>query len=152
MLINMKELSSQAGSTFSKFVLPIGFFIVLPFWIYLVFVSRSVPWFVVAFWACALVFLLWMAIPIKRVWLNGDVFMISDFRRTIEVSASRLVRIKEERWNRTPNISLFFDPPTEFGRKVTIIVPWDHKRRQFDEVALLCRGFLTRELKRSGGK
>jgi len=61
------------------------------------------------------------------------------------VPTAHLVEIHEDRWNRTPSITLYFDPPTSLGRKIRIIPPVDFfSREQFDRVAKLVHGCIER--------
>jgi hypothetical protein len=80
---------------------------------------------------------LWWALPIKKVSLIGDHLRISNYRREIEVPVSQIRKIKRSRWNRTPNVTLFFDPPTPFGRKVRIVVLLDMAGEEVDRVIAL---------------
>ncbi len=133
----MESLSSSI-TPFTKFVLPGGFLATLPVWILK---THDPPfgYWPALFWAAACAFLVWWTAAIKKVSLRGDEFVVSNYRREIGVPVSSLVRVSADPWNRTPNIALFFDPPTSFGRKVRIIVPWDFERREFDRIAKILR-------------
>lgn len=128
------ELSS-GPSFFSKFVLPSGFLAALPAWCYWVLVEQKYPYEILILWSLVSLVLLWWSRTIKRVWLTDGQIEIDDYRRKITVPVSSLVRIAVNRWNQTPNILLCFDPPTEFGRKVRIIVKWDSQRMELDKIA-----------------
>ena len=129
----MRTLSS--GSTvFTKFVLPGGFIAVWPVWLLQVNDPRF-GYLPCVLWALVSVFLVWWTAPIKKVALSGDRFVISNFRREISVPTTQLRRVYEDRWNRTPNVVLHFDPPTEFGPKVRIVVSWDFGKKELNRVA-----------------
>lgn len=129
----MQPLSSSI-TPFTKFVLPGGFLAVLPVWIFLT-QDPNFGYLPATFWTAICVFLVWWTLPIKKVSLRGDDFVVSNYRKEVSVPTSSLVRLSEDRWNRTPNIALFFDPPTSFGRKIRIVVPWDFRGRKFDQIA-----------------
>jgi hypothetical protein len=82
--------------------------------------------------------------------LHDGEFIISNYRKKTAVPTSALVSICEDRWNRTPSIALFFDPPTAFGRKIRIIPPWDFRGQKFNLVAQVLREILELNRHRSG--
>jgi hypothetical protein len=130
----MKRLSSQMTPV-SKFVLPGIFILTAPIWYVLAF-KEKFGFIPAVMWTGFCVYLFWWSASIKGVELKGEVFTISNYRRSILVPTSHLVRITEDRFNRTPSICLYFDPPCEFGRKIRIIPPLDFmSRRSFDAVA-----------------
>jgi hypothetical protein len=90
---------------------------------------------VAAMLGAGLAWLLWWAQSIRFVSTDGEQFLISDLRRRILVPVSQLQYWTENRMNRTPSICLYFDPPTEFGRKIRLIPPTDFlSRKRFDAV------------------
>jgi hypothetical protein len=115
----MEKLSSSM-TPFTKFVLPGGFLAAWPTWLYHIQDSRLgyVP---AICWTVACAILLWWTAPIKKVELEEDHFLISNYLREIRVPVKWLSKIEEDQGNRTPNITLFFDPATAFGRKVRIV-------------------------------
>lgn len=141
------QLLSSSITPFTKFILPGLFIAGCPAWI-AVAAHQQQMMVVAIIWHCGCAFLLWWTFPIKKVTLVDDHFVISNYRREIRVPTSQLVRVHEERWNRTPSITLFFDPPTSFGKKIRIIPSIElFSRREYDRVAELLRGMLG---KRSG--
>jgi len=139
----MIELTEKSAAFVMKFVVPAAFVITLPLWCYLVWVEMAFSWHVVAVWTAISLFLLWWTAPIKRVWLDDREFVISNFRKTVRVPLARLSRVGGERWNRTPNVTLIFEPETELGRKIRIIVPWDSRRVNYDRVHAKCSEVLA---------
>jgi hypothetical protein len=137
----MQRLSSSF-TPFTKFLLPGGFLAAWPAWLFQIQDPRFgyLPAF---FWTVACAFLLWWTLPIKKVSLCDGQFLISNYRREIRVPAAQLVKIREDRWNRTPNIALFFDPPTAFGRKIRIVPPYMvWSSREYNRVVQLLRGII----------
>ncbi len=138
---NTQPLSSRM-TPFSKFVLPGIFLAALPVWLFQI-QDPKFGYVPAVFWTAACVFLLWWTMPIKQVSLRGDKFIVSNYLKEVSVPVSSLVRIREDRWNRTPNIALFFDPPTPFGRKIRIVVPWNFiGSREFDRIAKILHGII----------
>jgi hypothetical protein len=88
-------------------------------------------------------FLLWWTAFVKKVDLNGDHFVISNFLNQVSVPTAHLQKIAEHRGNRTRNITLFFEPATPFGRKIRIVTPFGITPRNHDEVASLLRNILN---------
>src|SRR5882757_2211984 len=140
----MKTLSSTA-TPFTKFVLPGFFWLTLPVWIYLPHRIPSMGFFAPIFWGGACALLTWWAAPIKKVSLDEHYFAIGNYRREILVPISSFLKIREDRFNKTPNISLFFDPPTEFGRKIRLIPLHEiWSRREFDRISALLRNLVEK--------
>lgn len=128
---------------------PIVFFLFsIPMWIAVTQGSKSalipaIVWFVVSG------VILWWSWPIKKVALSGDRFLISNYWREIEVPVECLAAVEEHQFNRNPNICLFFDPPTAFGRKVRIIVPWSVSGDEVSRIAAVLRPFVQKESNQS---
>jgi hypothetical protein len=129
------KVLSSSFTPITKFGAPGIFFALLPVWL-LRMSERQFAWVPATLWICACIFIVWWTLPIKKVSLVGDRLLISNYWREIEVPVSQVSRICEDRWNRTPNISLFFDPPTHFGSKVRIVVG-GFDREEFDRVLAL---------------
>src|SRR6188768_101099 len=144
----MQSLSSSI-TPFTKFVLPGGFLAALPAWIFQIQDPRF-GYFPALCWAAACAILVWWTMPIKKVSLRGDEFIISNYRKEVVVPVSSLVKMSEDQGNRTPNIALFFEPPTSFGRKVRIVVPWDFGRHEFDRIAKTLRQIIEKNAQPSG--
>ena len=134
----MQSISSSI-TPFTKFILPGGFIAAWPAWLYQI-QDPKFGYMPAVVWSAACVFLVWWTLPIKKVSVSADQFLISNYLREIRVPVTQLVKIGEDRGNRTPNIALFFDPPTAFGRKIRIVPPFS--RKEFDRIAQLLRGII----------
>jgi hypothetical protein len=110
---------------------------VIPIWV-LGAPAHAFGWVPAVFWIVACSFIVWWTLPIKKVSLVGDSLLISNYWRDIEVPVPQISRIHEDRWNRTSNISLFFDPPTSLGSKVRIVIS-GFGEDEFDRVVGLLR-------------
>jgi len=76
------------------------------------------------------------------VTVEGDYFIISNYINSYRAPIVYLVSMTENYNNRTPTITLYFEPPTPFGKRVRIIPPqgpFMFKREGFDEVAAFLR-------------
>lgn len=67
--------------------------------------------------------------------LDSERFLISNLRREISVPTTHLVKVSEVWWFRTPNMVLYFDPPTPLGRKVRVIVGWNFGKNSLGRLA-----------------
>jgi hypothetical protein len=122
---NPVRILSSALTPVSKFVAP-GLFVVLPLSSVLSTPTQSFAWiFAIVWFGIGAVVLWWWALPIKKVSLMGNHLRISNYWREIDVPVSQIAKIRGSRWNRAPNVTLSFDPPTPFGRKIRIVVPLD---------------------------
>jgi len=93
-------------------------------------------------WSIACIVLLIWSWPIKLVTVEGDYFIISNYITCHRAPIAHLVSIAENYNNRTPTITLYFEPPTPFGKRVRIIPPqgfFMFNREGFDEVAAFLR-------------
>jgi hypothetical protein len=127
----------------TKFVLPGGFLATLPIWLSAASDQRF-GWIPAFAWAGTCVGLVWWTLPIKKVVLVGETFHISNYFREIEVPTDQLKRIAENPANRTPNITLFFEPSTAFGRKVRIVPPIELSSDEgFERVARVLRDIVS---------
>jgi len=82
----------------------------------------------------------------KHVAIEGDYFRISNYFVSYRVPVAHLASITEIRDNRTPAITLYFEPPTPFGRRVRIIPPtglFVFDRESFEEVAAFLRSVVN---------
>ena len=129
----MQRLSSHS-SFLNKYLMPMLLLSAGALWIHLG------PWdntkcIPLGMLALAFAWLVWWGRLIRFVSTDGDQFLISDLRRRVLVPVSQLHHWTEDRTNRTPSICLYFDPPTEFGRKIRLITPTDFlSRKRFDAV------------------
>lgn len=139
------KISSEM-TVFSKLILPGLFLGAWPMWLYLAISRGGSAWWPLAMWTAACTWLVLWSRPIKRVSVEGDCFVVSNFISSCAVPVAHLRHIDEDRHNRTPTITLHFDPPTRFGTRVRIVPPldfWGHAR--FDEVSAYLRALCHHE-------
>src|SRR5262249_18246552 len=73
--------------------------------------------------------------PIKFVDVEGDYFTISNYFTSHHIPIAHLTNVKANYYSRTPTITLYFDPPTPFGKRVRIIPPgWLFSRAVFYDI------------------
>jgi hypothetical protein len=145
---------SSSSTLFHKWILPASSLLGWPLWIWCALRGPSGEWIGAILWSvsCAL-WLIW-SWPIKRVTVEGDHFLISNYFISRRVPVAHLAGITEIHDNRTPAINLYFDPPTPFGRRVRIVPPggiFVHNKEGFDEAVTFLRGLLN-EHERLGAK
>jgi hypothetical protein len=129
----MRRLSS--GSTlFSKFVVPGIFIALIPVWIIIVHRGPYGSGLLII-WLLACAIHVYWGIGVKEVRLDSERFLISNLRREISVPTTHLVKVSEVWWFRTPNMVLYFDPPTPLGRKVRVIVGWNFGKNSLGRLA-----------------
>jgi hypothetical protein len=126
-----------------KWILPACFLLGWPLWVWSALRGPSAQWIGVILWSVVCVFWLIWSWPIKLVTVEGDYFLISNYFTSHRAPVAHLASITENRDNRTPAITLYFEPPTPFGRRVRIIPPAQRlfifDRESFDEVASFLR-------------
>ena len=116
------KFSSRDRTAFVKFLSPAA--ILIPTIIgFTLLASTKEPGFLIfaVAWLAGLIAVISWVRPIKLVTLEGDHFLISDFRTTISVPTSHLCRVEADRHNRTPTILLHFSPTTTFGSGVRMV-------------------------------
>jgi hypothetical protein len=115
-------------------------------WIWSALRGPSGQWIGVILWSVVCVIWLIWSWPIERVTAEGDYFLISNYFTSRRVPVAHLASIIEIRDTRTPAITLYFEPPTPFGRRVRIIPPtglFVFDRESFDEVAAFLRSVIN---------
>ena len=140
----MNHKLSSPLTWLNKIVLPAAFLLAWPVLLSLGLARGGYQWIPVLAWTIGCAALLVWTWPIKTVEWTGDAFVISNYITTHRVPASHLRRFTENRMNRTPTITLYFEPPTPFGRRVRIIPipPFSFSMARFDEVAKLLNSVL----------
>jgi hypothetical protein len=128
-----------------KWILPACFLLGWPLWVWSALRGPSGEWIGAIFWSFWCVYWLVWSWPIKLVTIEGDYFVISNYFTSHRVPVANLASINEIR-HRTPAITLYFEPPTPFGRRVRIIPPcgffiinWEG----FDEVVTFLRSVVN---------
>jgi len=149
--------SPQLSSSFTlahKWILPAGFLLGWPLWIWSALRGPSGQWIGVILWSVVCVIWLIWSWPIERVAVEGDYFLISNYFTSCRVPVANLASIVEIRDDRTSAITLYFEPPTPFGRRVRIIPPcgvFVYNWEDFDEAVTFLRDLLN-DHERPGAK
>jgi hypothetical protein len=81
--------------------------------------------------AISLVPIMW-ARSLKFVEIKGDHLAVSNFTKTVLVPARDLYFMEVVREMKPPSITLYFNPPTPFGKCIAILPPSDWKKANFD--------------------
>ena len=84
--------------------------------------------------------------PIKLVTVEGDYFVISNYFTSHHEPIAHLARITESYSVRPPTITLHFEPPSPFGKRVRIIPAeglFIFDRKSFDDVAAFLRSVVS---------
>ena len=137
------KLSSDR-TIFAKWIFPGAFLAGWPGWLFNAVSHGGAEWIPAVMWTIFSVWLVIWSRPIKFVTLRGDSFVISNYFSTHSVLTSSLIRIKEDRHNRTPTIMLYFEPPTAFGPRVRILPPVGFlSRAAFDDVSCYLHSLLN---------
>ena len=68
--------------------------------------------------------LYWCGIRLKKVTLDGDVLLISNFRKEIAISLIDLERVSDSILMNPELVWLRFRRPTEFGTKIVFMPTW----------------------------
>ncbi|HKQ89931.1 MAG TPA: hypothetical protein VJZ77_04550 [Blastocatellia bacterium] len=81
------------------------------------------------------------------VTIEGDYFVVSNYFTKRRVPVAHLDSVTENFSLRPPSLSLYFEPPTTFGKHVRIIPPaqglFIFDRKSFDEVAAFLRSVVN---------
>jgi hypothetical protein len=67
------------------------------------------------------VFLLWYCARLRKVTLDGEDLIISDYRREVRVPLTRVSSVKRRIWISPPEIIVTFDSDTGLGEKVVFM-------------------------------
>jgi hypothetical protein len=126
-----------------KWILPACFLLGWPLWVWSALRGPSGEWIGAIFWSVVCAFWLIWSRPIERVTVEGDYFLISNYFTSRRVPVTHLASITESYGFHPPTITLHFEPPTPFGKRVRIIPPvqglFIFDRKSFDEVAAFLR-------------
>ena len=141
--------SPQLSSSWTfpnKWALPAFFLLGWPLLVQSALRGTSEMWIGAMTWGAACVVFLFWSWPIKLVTVEGDHFIISNYVTSHRAPIAHLVSIAENYNNRTPTITLYFEPPTPFGKRVRIIPPqglFMFNREGYDEVAAFLRSLIN---------
>ncbi len=120
---------------FHKFALPAPFIFISSIVVSSAVAEGGLAWIFALFWTAACLALLVWTSPMKFVEIKGDQLSVSNSIKTHLVPARDLYFIDVDRDVKTPSITLYFNPPTPFGKSIRILPPKDRKRVSFDRAA-----------------
>ncbi len=118
----MRTTISSSRTFAHKFILPIfwnglGVFVVLM----LLAGYGGATWAFLFVWGIGAVFQLWIYLPLKKVQIDGDYVIISNYVKSVRIHASDIHRITEHSLLSDHPIWLHLKKPTEFGDRITFI-------------------------------
>jgi len=87
--------------------------------------------FFAAVWVVGTISIILIVRPLKRVRLDDEALLISNYRREIRVPLSQIAEIKQNVWLNTRPVTIIFRGETEFGRRVQFIPPSKMGRWKF---------------------
>lgn len=94
-------------------------------------------------WTVSLPFIMWWLWSFKEARIDGDRFIIGNHRRAIAIPFLHLKDFSESRSNRSSHITLVFDPPTTYGRKIRFWPPLsDRFNGEPDRISNLLRDII----------
>jgi hypothetical protein len=132
-----------------KWLFPALFLPCWPVWIWSAIRGPLVAWMGAILWGAACALLLIWTWPIKRVTIEGGFFTISNYITSYRVPVVHLSSITEHHSVQPPAITLYFEPPTPFGRRVRIIPPvGSFNNEGYDKVMTFLRGLLSDQERR----
>lgn len=121
---------SSSITFFYKFISPflslIGFVIMLRF-VYGPVLRQFPPFAIlVVFFAFAGALAMngWLAYKIKKVFVEGDHLIVSDYQREVAIRLDEIYDVNEMRWMQPYWITITFRRPTEFGDSILFIPPF----------------------------
>lgn len=118
-----------------KFLLPAPFILMSTAILFLALCDGGLGWIPALFLAAVTLGLVVWTWPLKFVEIQGDQLSVSNSIKTHLIPALDLYFMEVDRDTKTPSITLFFNPPTPFGKSIRILPPQDRKRVSFDRAA-----------------
>jgi hypothetical protein len=123
-------LSSRATALY-KFVLPalLGVWFAGTVWAVGFAVEPGVPgigafrWFLAGIGAFVVGLLLWLHAGLKKVTLEGDSLVVSNFRDSVRVPLHDVARVTPSRFTNPESIQLDLVVPCSFGQRITFLPP-----------------------------
>jgi hypothetical protein len=132
----MARLLSSRWTFVVKYVYPpvwIGGFGVLTLLLFIApeyFLSRSgdpppvwVDNLFVVVWIVVSILIVATTIPLKRVFLDGNRLVVSNFRRDARIPLSDIATVTQNRWLKTRPVTVAFRNRTPFGRRIQFMPP-----------------------------
>ncbi len=131
---NPPVLSSEI-TFFYKFLLPAPFILMFPVWLFLALSGKGTAWIPALLWGGVSLGLIAWARPLKFAEIKGDHLSVSNSVATHLIPARDLYFMEVDRDTRTPSITLYFNPPTPFGKSIRILPPNGRNCTAFDRAA-----------------
>lgn len=72
-------------------------------------------------WIIGSLFILWLAVPLKEVSVEGDELLVSGLRRKVNLPISEVKDVSENAWISGRPITVHFKNKTAFGKSVMFI-------------------------------
>lgn len=76
---------------------------------------------ILVMWCAGLTFFLWVNPSLKRVRMDGQHLVVSDYFREIRIPFSAITDVRQSRWLTRPPVTIYFRHQTEFGDRVTFL-------------------------------
>ena len=140
--------SPQLSSSFTlahKWITPACFLLGWPLWVWSALRGPLGEWIGAIFWSFWLAYWLIWSWSIERVTVEGEYFVISNYFTSRRLPVTHLASVTES-YGVCSTITLHFEPPTPFGKRVRIIPPqglFIYDRKSFDEVAAFLRSVVN---------
>lgn len=124
-----KNLSSSI-TFFHKFISPFVSLVAIVFMVRVVNggLVRQLPTFamfvILAAFAGGMAMTIWLAYMIKKVSVDGEYLIVSDYKHEIAVPLSDIYDVSEMRWMQPYWITITFRRPTAFGDSILFVPPF----------------------------
>ena len=129
---------SSSLTFLGEWVVPAAFLLGLPLQIQAALRDPTFPWPIPILWGIACIYVLIFSWPIKKVTIQGDYFVISNYFTNRRAPIAHLARVSKSDLGRGPAINLYFEPPSPFGKRVRIL-PGD----DFDEIMAFLQSLIS---------
>jgi hypothetical protein len=128
---------SSSLTFFSEWIFLVVWLVVTFVHIRIALTNPEYPMPVGILWGIGLIFVLIYSWSIKKVTIEGDYFVISNYFISRRAPITHLSKIGKSYFSRGPMIILYFEPPTPFGKRVRIIPPGSSKSSEDEIMAFL---------------
>jgi hypothetical protein len=88
---------------------------------------------VVAVWIVGSILIVATTVPLKRVFLDGNRLVVSNFRRDTRIPLADITTVTQNRWIKIRPVSITFRNRTPFGRKIQFMPPQRIRWRFWEE-------------------
>lgn len=80
-------------------------------------------WLFLLFWVAGAAFILWFAIPLKLVRVDGGALVVSNFLREWRVPFSLIADVRQNRWINVRPITIRLRADVGFGARIVLMPP-----------------------------